>query len=313
MVLVTAYRHLQKPGRQGDFRTFHPLRVVGLSVERGWKASRDKGLGAVTAEDVSQVSVTGKLRLQTGQRWRAATSCTLQVRPQDAALATSVLRKQRALCADLQLNAWSVDKGGAANRRSLDLLADFCTSKNFGVEGRLWVELKVLAESTFETEFASCQEELEERLAKEEKKDATLGGVLLLAARVAPRGGGWSAPTLVAPLKKRASPKWLVLAGVKKRAARGQCQSTKPPLATLWSKMEWFEQQAGPKVGLLKHFLQGLRLPCKNPGQRASTFNSLLGRRGCQGRVFSGKLKNKCGRKPWVGTKKTLTKLYTFL
>ena len=119
------------------------------------KASRDKGLGAVTAKDVRQVRVVGKLRLQTGEQWRAATSCTLQVRPQDAALETNVLRKQMALFADLRLNVWRVDKGGAAKRRNLDLLADFCTSKNFGVEGHLWTELKVLDKATFEAELAS--------------------------------------------------------------------------------------------------------------------------------------------------------------
>ena len=314
MVLVTAYRNLQSRGRHGDLQTFHPLRAVGLSVERGWKASRDKGLGAVTEGDVNQVTVAGKLRLQAGERWTAATSCTLQLRPQDAALASTLLRKQRALLADLGLNAWSVDKGGAANKRSLDLLADFSTSKNFGVQGRLWVELKVLAAATFEAEFAKCKETLEELFAKEEKKDKSLGGVLLLAACVGTGGRtAWTAPTLVASLKKRSSPKWQLLAGAARRAARGQCKSTKPPLATLWSKMEWFEQQTGPNVGLLKHFLQGVRLPCKNPGQRASTFNSLLRKGRCQGRVISGRLKNKCGKRPWVATKQTFRKLYTFV
>ena len=218
-----------------------------------------------------------------------------------------------AFFADLRLNVWSVGKGGTAKRRSLVLLADFCNSENFGVEGRLWTDLKVLDKATFEAELASCEQELEERFAKEGKKGASLGGVLLLVARVAPHGGGWSAPTLVATLKKRASPKRLDLAGVTKRPARGQCQSTEPPLATLWGKMEWFEQQVRPKVGLLKDFLGGLRLPGKKPGQRASTFNSLLGRCGCQGRVFAGRLKNKCGRRPRVATKKPFRKLYTFL
>ena len=315
MVLVTAYRNLRKPGRDGSFYPFNPLRAVGLAVEQGWKANRDKGLGVLQAADVSQVSVGGKLLLQTGQRWRAAASCTLQVRPQDAALATAVVHKQRALLSDLRLNVWSVDKGGGAKKRSLDLLADFSTAKNFGVNGRLWVELKVLSSSTFESEMAKYRTELEEHFAKESRSDASLGGVLLLAARVAPgAGAGWSAPTLVALLKKRGAPDWQTLAGGSTRKGRGRCQSTKPPLGTLWQKVEWFQQQEGvDKVGLLKHFLQALQLPCKNPGQRAKTFNALLKRGCCKGHVFTGKLKNKCGRKPWVATKKTFRDLYTYL
>ena len=77
--------------------------------------------------------------------------------------------------------------------------------------------------------------------------------------------------------------------------------------------MEWLEQKKGTKVGLLKHFLAALGLPAKNPGQRATTFNSLLKRSGCHGRVFNGSLKGKCGRKPWVATRQTFRELYTHL
>ena len=214
----------------------------------------------------------------------------------------------------LGLNVWSVDKGGGAKQRSLDLLADFSTAKNFGVTGRVWVELKVLGSSTFESELAKYREELEEAFAKEGNNDASLGGVLLLAARVAPCGAAWSAPTLVATLKKRGASGWQVLSGGLTRKGRGQCQSSKPPLGTLWKKVEWFKQhEGGDKVGLLKHFLEALQLPCKNPGQRAKTFNALLKRGRRPGRVFTGRLKNKCGRKPWVATKTTLRDLYAYL
>ena len=178
------------------------------------------------------------------------------------------------------------------------MFADFCTSKNFGVNGRLWLELKVFAGATWDQELANCKKELEDSWGNERSKDASLGGVLLLAAKVgACAGGTWTAPTLFAALQTRTAPSaWQVVAGGSRRAARGRCQATKPALATLWGKMEWLEQKKGTKVGLLKHFLAALGLPAKNPGQRATTFNSLLKRSGCHGRVFNGSLKGKCGR-----------------
>ena len=203
----------------------------------------------------------------------------------------------------------------AIEKRSLDLLADFCTSRNHGVRGRLWVELKVLNEKTFEAEVAACKEELEKGLAREAAKDASLGGVMLLAACVAPCGrSGWAAPQLLATLKKHPSTKWLVLAGGGRRKGRGQCKTTKPSLATIWGKMEWKkEKQQGRKVALLKHFLDALGLPSRNPGQRAKTFNAMLRRRGSEGKVFNGRLENKCGRKPWVASKATFRELYTYV
>ena len=321
MVLVTSYRYLQKPGRNGAFKTFTPLRAVGLSLEQGWKASRDKGLGSVTTKDFCVVKLSGKLKVQSGEQWQETTACTLQLRKQDTALAASVLRKQRALPTDLELNAWGVDKGGAGRQGSFDVFADFSTSRNFGVKGRLWLELKVLADSTWDTELAYCKKELEAKWAKEQKKDSTLGGVLLLAAKVGTcTGGAWSAPTLFAALQKRGWPpgKWQVLAGGPERSGRGRCQGTKPSLAVLWSKMEWplekkDTKQKGTKVGLLSQYLKAFGLPGKNPGQRATTFNALLKKHSCKGKVYKGTLKGKCGSKPWVATKQTFRELYTHL
>ena len=112
MVLVTSYSHLQKQDPKTEaFRAFTALRAVGLSLERAWKLSRDKGLGAVTAEDVKVVEVAGTLRLRTGMgaRWRNAGRCSLELKDAEANLVTTLLRKQRALLSDLGFNVWKVD------------------------------------------------------------------------------------------------------------------------------------------------------------------------------------------------------------
>jgi len=314
MPLVTAYHHLQKPGRDGRYLPFTAVRAVGLALEEGWKASRDKGgYTAVKAADLATVRVSGKLRLLTGATWRAGTTCTLQLSRQDADLALSLVRQQRTLLADLHINIWSIDQQGAG-KTTFDLQGDFSTSRDFGVKGRLWIELKVFSEATFEAEVRTCQKQLAEDLKLEKQRDSTLGGVLLLASRVGSSGrGSWSCPVLTATLLRQPSSKWQCIVGETKRKARGRCQSDKPSLGSLWEKMEWVDAQGGGKVGLLKHFLEALALAKNNPGQRAGTFNSLLRAGGCEGRLYVAQLKGRCGRKPWVAAKSTFRDLYNFL
>ncbi len=93
----------------------------------------------------------------------------------------------------------------------------------------------------------------------------------------------------------------------------GQCKTTKPTLVEVWKAMEWHYTDDGLKVGLLKHFLKELQLAKNNPGQRAETFNAMLRERGYAGRVLEKRLRNKCGRKPWVATQDTLRNVYQLL
>ena len=282
-------------------------------MERGWKLARDKGLGAVSGEDLRRVRVTGQLRLCTEDRWRAAAACTLQVRPEDAALATTLLRKQRALLSDLGINVWIVDRRTSGSSTTYDLLADFGTSRNFGVQGRLWVELKVFSQASFDKEVGDFKEELAQGLPTQRRRDSSLEGVLLLAAKVEQRGGGWGAPALLATLLTRSSSEWQTLAGGSRRAGRGRCQSAKPSLATVFNKMEWPETAQGRTVGLLRHFLEEFSLPVNNAGQRADTYNALLREARYSGKFYETKLRNKAGRKPWVASKETFRAVYKFL
>ena len=196
--------------------------------------------------------------------------------------------------------------------RRLDLVGDFGARQNFGVVGRVWVELKVWSERTYEKEAQKWKEKLEAGLVAESRRDPTLQGVLLLAAKVpAFSGGRWGTPTLQAMLLGGGSGEWLNLAGAHK-AARGQVKGAKPPLVSLLSKMEW-HLDGKKRVGLLNDFLGAAGLPRNNAGQRAATYNDLLCQAGKTGRVVETKLKSKGGRTPWVASKSTFRDIYQFL
>ena len=175
------------------------------------------------------------------------------------------------------------------------------------------MELKVVAEGVFAKTVQDWKATLADGLVTESGRDATLQGVLLLAAKV-PRvsGGRWGAPSLHAMLLAKGADVWLDVAGGRK-AARGQVKGAKPPLAKLWREMEWHQTDGGQSVGLLKHFLRALGLPLKNAGQRAGTLNTLLRQSGKTGRLVERKLKSKSGRKPWVAPKDTFRDIYQCL
>lgn len=253
--------------------------------------------------------VTGELRVN----GVAAKGCDLQLKAEDANLVKTLLHKQRDLLTDLGFNVWCVDFWQPGCSKRLDLLGDFSSRRNFGVEGRAWVELKVFSDATFHKEVEHWKAQLKETLLTESQRDASLRAVLLLAAKVTRTSGGrWGAPTLHAMLLVSGSEQWLDLAGAR-RAARGQAKGAKPPLAKLWGKMEWHQTQGGQSVGLLKHFLASLRLPLKNAGQRARTLNGNLRQAGKTGRLVQTRLKSKAGREPWVASRQTFRDLYQCL
>lgn len=306
MVLVTRYSFLKKRDPGEAFRTFAPLRAAGLSSELAWKKVRDKGFGLVTCADIGVVDVSGDLLLQ----GVALESCKLQLGEEEKSLVLAVLKKQRAFFTEVELNVWSVDFWEPGCSRRLDLLGDFGVRQNFGVLGRVWVELKLFSEARFDKEVKEWRDKLEVCLGQENQRDPTLQGVLLLAASV-PRvpGARWGAPTLHGMLLAHGSSGWISLACGRK-AAPGQVKGAKPPVAALLRKMEWHHVSKGKEVGLLNNFLDGLGLPCKRSGQKAATYNALLRQAGKPGRLVETKLKTKAGRPPWVAGKNTFRDLY---
>ena len=237
---------------------------------------------------------------------------TLQLRPQDSNLAVSILAKQRAQLSDLGMNVFFVDKPGVSRTIAFDLLADFSTHRNFGISGRVWIELKVMAGINFSQSLDAAQESLRTKLATEANRDSTIGGAMLLVTKVSRTGGRWGSPTLVPSLLRTGSHDWVPLVS-RRRPARGQSQLPKPSLSQIWQTMEWHHTEEGHKVGLLKHFLQSFSLPAANPSQRAATFNAMLRDSGQSGQVQQIKLKDKSGKKAWVADKDTFRSLYGFV
>ena len=216
--------------------------------------------------------------------------------------------EQALLCTDLQMNIWSVDVRPHNSQNTCDLLGVFTTSRNFGVEGRVWIELKVHAANGFGAKVAKWKTKLAATLEEERSRDDTIEAVLLVAAEVKQ-----GTSTLVASLFVAGSSEWVALAGGSKRGGRGMAVGPKPVLSKVWEKMQWCQSQDGRQVGLLKQYLQAFKLPVKNPGQRAATFNGILRDSGHVGRVYETRIKNKCGRAPWVASKATYRAIYKYL
>ena len=312
MALVTCYTHLEKKNfGENFFSPFTPLRAVGLAVELGWKLTRDKG--CCCAADLGRVQVAGEVRAFT-DRWRKRLNCTLCLQAKDAELAYKVVTLQAAVLDNLSLNAWQVDTRRKGKRRPLDLLCSFSPGKkNYGVEGRVWVELKVWSEHLFDEELENWRTKLETELPQEQALDSTLKGVLLLAAEVG-RGtaGSWPKPRLVATLWSTSAGRWQNLAGTFGRVKRGQARH-KAPLQETLNKLGRSTTVSEEEVLHLKHLLKLLRLPVRNAGQRAVTLNALLAQRGFRGRIFQKKVVNECGQEPWLLTEETLVAVYPHL
>ena len=97
--VVKCYDSLKKKdkkkykGPAGQLRFFFALRAVGLAVEAGFKLCRDVGLGSLQAEQLSPVRVSGDLQMLVAGTWKATSEVRLQLRPQDAALALTVVAR----------------------------------------------------------------------------------------------------------------------------------------------------------------------------------------------------------------------------
>ena len=312
MALVTCYTHLEKKSFGEDsFSPFTALRAVGLAVELGWKHTRDKGFCCAT--DLGQVQVAGEVRALT-DRWRKRRSCTLCLPAKDAELAYKLVTQQAAVLDNLSLNVWQVDTKRKGKRRPLDLLCSFSPGKkNYGVGGKVWVELKVWSAHLFDDELENWKTKLEAELPQEQALDSTLKGVLLLAAEVG-RGTGtsWPKPRLVATLWSTSAGRWQNLAGTFRRVKRGQARH-KPPVQETLNKLAKSTTVSEEEVFHLKHLLKLVRLPVRNAGQRAVTLNALLAQRGFRGRIFQEKVANECGSEPWLLTEETLVAVYPHL
>jgi hypothetical protein len=242
-----------------------------------------------------------------------AEECILQLKENDANLAHTLVHRQRDFLNELGFNVWCVDFWENGCSRRLDLIGDFGGKMDFGIAGRVWVELKVFSDATFDRLVRQWKSKLGAGLVTENTRDTSLQGVMLLAARVPKASiGHWGRPTLHGMLLSLGDAVWVDLVGGRK-AARGQVKGPKPSIAEVWSRMEWHPIGGTKTVGLLKHFLDALGLPLKHAGQRAATLNALLRQAGETGRLTERKLRTKTGRLPWVASKSTFRRIYQFL
>ena len=317
MPLIPRYTYLKKKTElyklphSYRYMAFTPVRAIGLAVELGHSLARDHGKGTVTAEQLEKVAVKGQLMLFDGGSWRHTRSCSLALRPEDAKLANLIFLKQRAFFADLQLNLWFTGPHNRGVGKGLDLLGDFSGPVEFGVEGRLWVELKVLSAATFARSLHQQESLLPALLEKAQSADTSIGAVLLVATKVEKTGNSWEPPVLIAKLYD--GNEWLdISSGGGCRVAAGHVRAaTKPSLQTVFAKMQWqCRPQGGPRLGQVSHFLDELGLQSGNAGKSANSLNKKLDRTTIQGRFEQVDFPDRPGAQPWCGTKALFRAVY---
>lgn len=314
MAPAFSYGSVRKRDAGGEFRCYFPLRAVGLAVESGYKLCHEGALGLVEEGHLRQVRVSGRqgqVQVLVGKAWKATLTATLSLRAQDAALALLLLKKQRALLSEVNLN-WFCTDSQLSGKKSLDLVGDFSTKRNFGVLGKVWVEVKVFGKLSFEDSAEEARTTLRAEFATLQKKDPRFGAVLFLAAECEALGSQWGPPVLKAELLTSVGGQWLNLTG-KRRKARGQAKG-KPTFLKLWTTLQKHTTSGdGKKVRLLKHFLDLLRLPSADPGKKKKTYNELLRSAKRSERLETKKVVELAGRDPVVGTKETFQELYKLL
>jgi hypothetical protein len=319
MTFLTRYSHLKKKHDDRVKRptklplAFTAVRAVGLAVELGHKLAKEQGLARTVAENLATITVTGpQLQVFVEGRWTDSRKCSLSLQPEDAKVARTILMMQRRFLADLQLNVWFVDLFNAATKKALDLVGDFSGSRNFGVLGRVWIELKTWSATGFERSLKDQRDYLPTVLSEVQKRDKSIGAVLLLCAKVQKHDKTWETPSLIAMLYAHT---WQDISSCgKRKAPAGTVKAAqKPSLQEIWSGMEWHIVPAGPPVGLLVQFLSGLGLSDGNPGKRAGSFNRKLRLAGNPSRIKQVEFPNKPGSQPWCATRSTLRMIYNTL
>ena len=123
MALVCSYKDLRKEDGNNSFLNFEPLRAIGLALEQGFRQARQKGLNKLTADDLTEVKVSGTLQVREGGRWRNTDAATLRLLPRDAAFSLELLHSLRGRLTDIGFNYDAIDynMGGVF----WDLLGDF--------------------------------------------------------------------------------------------------------------------------------------------------------------------------------------------
>ena len=286
---------------------------MGLAVAKCHRLARGVGLGAVSAEDLGEVQVMGGLKVFHGGAWKAfgaAAGGGLAVRETGAQCASTDVRKQRAFLSDMGLTCGTLGQYSAALRKSLDLVGDFSAHLNYGINGKVWVELKVYAGGNFEGMVSEPNTQLNGEFEVPQRGNACYHAAMLLIARLSKAGGSWETPVTVAALLRDGA--WVDVAPVACRLPRAVTvrASQKPSLGEVWERTTWDTLASGKNAGCVVHSREAVGLPTASPGKRAATLDGLLKLRGHAREFFRTNIENKQGGMPWVGTKAEFRQVY---
>ena len=307
MPLVLQYRWLKKAvAKGGQLKPFSAERAVGLAVEQGHKFAKKQGLGKLTPESLPPLELTGRLEVFNGEKWTQPRSCNLVPKDPEAKLAVEIVQKQRAFVSDMHANIHYIDtKMPGSSKGALDLICDFSTKRDYGIPGRLWVELKFFSAAGLAQKISSEETKLSKVFPQVQRADSTIEGVLLLVASAEKlAGSSWGKLRLIAKLYE---------------SGKGWCDLTtkgsmKPgvTLVDVWKQVKWWRPDcaAGGDRAALDDFLRAVGSPVGHGGRDAAKFNSLLASKGISERLKIVKLRGRPGSTPWSGTKSVLRCIY---
>ena len=306
MTHASRYGHVKKKDHKGKYKAFTAARAVGLAVEKAHRAAKDKGQGEVQASDVEAVHVIGDLQiLQNGSFVDLARGgCSLALQPAEQQIAVALMKKQREFLSDCGIN-FEPCVFSPVLRKGLDLVGDFSSSRNWGITGKVWIELKAFTCATFDSSFGLEEKKVKAQFLTLQGSDPRYHSAMLLACRLKKEGSTWGMPSLKAKLLVDGEWQDISRGACRKHRAGKVSPGSKPNLAKVFSKMAWDTVDGGgrTKYGIASEFMTQMGLIAGSPGKKCGTWNNMLENAGKPYRFTKEKFLDKPGQEPWVGNK----------
>lgn len=322
-MVAFSYSQVKKLDENQELKTFNCYRAVGLAVEQGHVFCKERGLGKLLQEEglqaLRKVPLSGpNLQVEAAAgRFRKVAKCELELLREDAVFVQNMVQQHRGIAADLRFNFWEVDKKMKNRLGHFDFLGEFSTvKKNWGVEGILWVEMKVVQDGIFvDDKLEKKRLALEEKLPRVVAAHPEVEGVILLATMSQKDGRSWHKPqTLVQLFKVGAnSGDWKTLSGrAPKKVARGKA-TKRPGLQELWDALP-SERIDGEQCFYFADFLVALGMPKDTIKKRVPFYNAMIAEHDPEAdELFQQKMAHKSGLPPWFGNRSALRVLHRVL
>ena len=228
----------------------------------------------------------------------------MALQPAEQEIAVALMKKQREFLADCGFN-FEPCVFSPVLRKGLDLVGDFSSSRNWGITGKVWIELKAFTCATFDFSLGLEEKKVKAQFLTLQGSDPRYHSAMLLACRLKKEGSAWGMPSV--KTKLLVDGEWQDIsrgAGRKHRAGKVSPVS-KPNLAKVFSNMAWDTVDGGGKAkyGIASEFMTQMGLKAGNPGKRCDTWNGMLENAGKPYRFTREKFLDKPGQEPWVGNK----------